>query len=276
MELCLLLCVAIGIYWVLGRREARAPVEVYEGVTYRCEDQSDSAQGSGLIHVLQVDLRAPGVELYLTPVDVAAAAAGWEYRLRFPGRVLAQENLAAVVNGTLFTSRTGPLALPGAMARSGEMIVVDGAVNHVDSHSYLLWFEADLTPHVCRTTPPPAEVLRQARWGIAGQEVVLQKGASRPDTLTMPNTRTMLAINTERRLLWIAVFEDASFRMAADYLGTLGAQDGIMLDGGASSAMLLGDDARGVRAGSVLGGWRPVPTHFGVRARALPSAASFR
>jgi hypothetical protein len=50
-------------------------------------------------------------------------------------------------------------------------------------------------------------------------------------------------------------------------LAALGARDGMLLDGGGSTAMVLGEGARGVRPGTVLGGLRPVATHFGVRAR---------
>jgi phosphodiester glycosidase len=52
-------------------------------------------------------------------------------------------------------------------------------------------------------------------------------------------------------------------------LADLGAKDGTLLDGGSSSAMAIGEAATGVRAGVVDGGWRPVATYFGVRARTI-------
>jgi hypothetical protein len=52
-------------------------------------------------------------------------------------------------------------------------------------------------------------------------------------------------------------------------MAELGAIDGMLLDGGDSTSMALGDKALGVRPGGLLSGWRPVATHFGVRAKAF-------
>ena len=50
-------------------------------------------------------------------------------------------------------------------------------------------------------------------------------------------------------------------------LADLGAKDGMLLDGGGSSSMAIGKGATGVSAGVLYGGWRPVATFFGIRAR---------
>ena len=52
-------------------------------------------------------------------------------------------------------------------------------------------------------------------------------------------------------------------------LADLGAKDGMLLDGGSSSSMAIGEGARGLPARPIHGGWRPVATHFGVRAKRL-------
>jgi exopolysaccharide biosynthesis protein len=52
-------------------------------------------------------------------------------------------------------------------------------------------------------------------------------------------------------------------------LAKLGARDAMLLDGGGSSAMAIGEGALNVARGALFGGWRPVATFFGVRARRL-------
>src|SRR5262249_28787218 len=83
------------------------------------------------------------------------------------------------------------------------------------------------------------------------------------------DARTAVGVNAEQRLLFLASFENASPGRALEKLVDLGATDGMLLDGGDSTSMALGEQARGGRSGVVTGGWRPVATHFGVRARAL-------
>jgi hypothetical protein len=78
--------------------------------------------------------------------------------------------------------------------------------------------------------------------------------------------RTMIAADPERRLVWIAVFDRASGRFVAQTLADEGAKIGVMVDGGTSTAMVLGAQARGVRPGAVMGNWRPVANVFGFRA----------
>jgi hypothetical protein len=67
----------------------------------------------------------------------------------------------------------------------------------------------------------------------------------------------------------LAVGAYISPRLMLQKLADLGAKDGMLLDGGGSSSIALGKDAAGVRAGVLYGGWRPVATYFGVRAKPL-------
>jgi hypothetical protein len=112
--------------------------------------------------------------------------------------------------------------------------------------------------------------LAQAMWAIGGQAVGLMDGKVRPRAVTRdPDSRTAVAIDRHRRLLFLAVGEHVSPRLLLEKLGALGAKDGMILDGGLSSSMAIGPKAQGVRPGVLLGGWRPVATHFGVRALPL-------
>jgi hypothetical protein len=43
----------------------------------------------------------------------------------------------------------------------------------------------------------------------------------------------------------------------------------MLLDGGSSSAMAIGEGSRNSAKGTLLGGWRPVATFLGVKARRI-------
>ena len=154
-------------------------------------------------------------------------------------------------------------------ARGVETAIADHAVSHVWPHTYLLWFDDTLTPTLERSKPPSPAALARAKWGIGGQGGGLSEGKLSAFNGSSPDSRTAVAIDRARRLLFVAVGKYISPRLILQKLADLGAQDGMLLDGGHSSAMVVGAGARGLAAGAVYGGWWPVATQFGVRAKPL-------
>ena len=77
---------------------------IFSGVRYVAEEIWPGPEGTGLVHVLQVDLSAPGIELFVTPLDPEALRRGWEYRLTYLPRVVQDQHLAVAVDADLFTS----------------------------------------------------------------------------------------------------------------------------------------------------------------------------
>jgi hypothetical protein len=261
---------AVAAYTWWDRRGPTAPVEIFQGVTYGCDRLESTDEGYGLVHWVCVDLAAPGIELYVTPLDPDAVSRGWQYRLRPAEEVLRQEHLSVLINGTLFTSDSGWFDRSGDLARAVETTVADGHVSHIWQYTYLLWFDDRLNPRLETSTPPPEEALRKARWGIGGQAVWLRDGAIWSGAERKPNAaRTAIGIDPGAKRLYAAVFENASPRRALEKLAALGARDGMLLDGGHSSTIAIGAGARGVRPGVLIGGWRPLATYFGIRARPL-------
>lgn len=260
---------AAGVYFA-NRRAPVSPAEIYQGIVYGCDRLEPDAEGSGLVHWVRVDLTAPGIELFVTSLDAEAVSQGWQFRLRKTGTVLQNERLAVAINGTLFDSDSGWLRLTGDLAKGVETTVANHHVSHVWEHTYLLWFADDLTPQIERSAPPGQDVLDEARWGIGGQALWLVDGKLREGTERKPiDSRTAVGINPREKLLFLAVFESASPRRALEKLAKLGAADAMLLDGGDSTSMALGEQVResGIRPGVVIGDWRPVATHFGVRAK---------
>jgi hypothetical protein len=262
-----------GVSWGWFARHRRSPVEpieIFEGVTYGCDLLEEDAEGSGLVHWIRVDLTAPGLELYVTPLDPEAVRQGWQYRLRRTGTVVREEKLAVGMNCTYFASNSSWFPRAGDLGRATETIVADHEVNKVGPDYCLLWFHDDLTPRMETSKPLSDWVLSQARWGIGCNFLSLVDGEIREGTERQPaDSRTTLGIDLERKRLFMAVFENVSLRRAMQELTKLGARDGMVLDGGDSTSMALGHQARGVRPGVLLQGWRPPATHIGVRAKPI-------
>jgi hypothetical protein len=258
----------VGYQW-WTRPRPTPPKEIFRGVIYTCFEMNEP-ECRGLVHIVKVDLAAPGIQLYLTPLDAEAVAHGYQYRIETAKSVLEREHLAVVVNGALFSSDSGIVPWSGDPARGVQTIVADRQVSHLDPLSFLLWFQSDLTPHLEFSNPPTDAVLREARWGIGGGAVPLWKGKVREEAANHNvDRRTAVGIDPSQRLLWLAVFENASSAAVARVLAQQGAQDGILLDGGHSTSMLVGPEAAHNQTGSKLGGWRPVATFLGIRAEPL-------
>ena len=261
---------AIGLSsWGLWRYHGPAPaIEIFHGITYGCERLPDSAESSGLLHWIRADLNVPGVSLYTTPMDPDAQARGFEYKLQHTSTFVASNGLAVAVNGTLFNSASGMIRLPGDIAISNETVVSNHVVNHVDPNTFLIWCDDQNNINLQNSRPPNDETLAKAKWGIGGQQPILQPGAISQEFFA--DGRTALGIDPEKKLVWVVCFDSASHHVAGMTLARLGAKFGVMLDGGTSVAMVIGSAAKNVRSGTVTGNWRPVATHLGIRADPLP------
>jgi hypothetical protein len=243
---------------------------IFEGIVFGCNSIERSAEGGGALYWARVDLTAPGIELFVTPLDPIALAQNWQYRLRRLGTVVDEEHLAIAVNGSLFASTPHwRPRLPGDLARGVETTVANRIVSHAWEHTYLLWFDDQLTPTLRPSKPPAPGDLAKAKWGIGGQGVHLHEGRVWSGADRRPDSRTAVGIDEERKLLYLAVGEKISPRLILQKLADFGAREGMLLDGGRSSSMAIGNGARGVTAGTMYGGSRPVATHFGVRANLL-------
>ncbi len=269
-----------GVSHGTGCTGMSAATEIFEGITYGCERLQPSEEGSGSVYWVRIDLKVPGIDLYVTPKDATAVAQGWQYRLRWVGNVVDREHLAVAINGTLFwsNSRWRPW-MPGDVANSKEPLVADHVLSHMWDDAYLLWFDDQLTPHLRPSKPLTAADVAMAKWGIGGQDLWLRNGGvwSGDSRCRSRDARTAVAVDVPRKLLFLAVGTDISPRLMFQTLADLGAKDGMLLDGGSSSSMAIGKDASGVSAGTVYGGWHPVATQFGVRAHRLdPNPVSFR
>src|SRR5262245_48706840 len=58
---------------------SHAQTEIFVGITYGCKRLEATGEGSGLVHWVSINLAAPGIELYVTPLDPTAVAKGGQY-----------------------------------------------------------------------------------------------------------------------------------------------------------------------------------------------------
>ncbi|MES3629153.1 MAG: phosphodiester glycosidase family protein [Longimonas sp.] len=257
------------ITWRISITAPYPETEVFAGVYYTALDvEAAGYPGRGMAHIARVDLTAPGVEVFVTPMDAHALRRGQQYRLRYTWQMAWQHDLAVAVNGTLF--EPPPIGYwPYSTARGHHTAVSNGIVSHVNPSSWLLWFDDDQVPHLTDERPVRPEVLDRAVWGIGGLVRELRDGAvhGRVQRSTETNRYTMVAINQEEMLFWMASFEDVTRAAAAQILADRGARDGIVLDGGGSTTFYLARHTQPAPWGLRLGGMRPVATHVGVRAQ---------
>lgn len=266
------------LLWSGGRllanelRPASVPhpeTEVRPGLHYTALDvQASGYADTGRAYLARIDLTAPDVELFVTPPDARTDSTAW-YRLRYPWQVAWTHDLDLVVNGALFRPpRHG--YWPFSWARGHHTTIADGTASHINPKSYLLWLTRDRVPHLTTERPAPDSVLAQAQWGMGGLVRELRDGEVHPRTQRngTADNYTMIAACAETKQLWLAAFQDVTRGTAAQIVADQGATDGLILDGGGSTAFYMSHDVQNGLGGLHLGGGRPVATHVGVRVRA--------
>jgi exopolysaccharide biosynthesis protein len=216
---------------------------------------------------VRVDLTAPGVELYVTPLDPAAVSRGWQYRLRPIEDVVGREHLAVAINGTYFTTASGSwLRFSGDLARSMQTLISDHVIAYGPWGSSLIWFDPELAPHALQTSSAAQAVLPRAKWAVGAHALQLQNGQVLDPGEPTADARTAIGIDQTRKLLFLAIGERISQRRMLQILADLGAKDGFLLDGGGSSAMEIGQGSTGISPALLFGSGRPAATYIGVRA----------
>src|SRR5262249_38622550 len=138
-------------------------------------------------------------------------------------------------------------------------------INHIDPYSFLLWFDDQLTPTLEKQRPPAADACQRAKWGISGQCVVVDGGAATTWLHhDVQNSRTVIGINHDKKLLILAVFDSASEHRAAEMIAERGATDAVLVDGGSSSCLTFGSIPSGLGRRTAVFPYHAVATVFGV------------
>jgi hypothetical protein len=198
-----------GDFWEQGH--PHQPVKIFAGVTYGCERLAVTQEGGGLVHWVRVDLTAPGVELYVTPLDPAAAARGWQYRLDPIEDVVEREHLAVAINGTYFTTASGSwLRFSGDLARSMQTLISDHVIAYGLWGASLIGFDDELAPYVLRSSSAAEPALTRVKWAVGAHELQLHDGQVLEGADSTTGARTAIGIDQPRKLLFLAIAERIS------------------------------------------------------------------
>ncbi|MFN3591362.1 MAG: phosphodiester glycosidase family protein [Thermaurantiacus sp.] len=276
---------------------ATQPCAIAPGLSYRLIRRT--APRLMQVHVAEIDMAEPGLEVRVTPADPTA---GMEYRAKTTSRHLSDSGAVLAVNASYFLPFVGGspggqdfVPQPGQAANASGAVTAAGAlVSPADS------IDARVDSKICLAAGRALIAAGQAcpegfPEGVSAGPRLLRDGAAvprpvfgrdgmfhgavplaepPPESLSQPapaggGPRTALGVSADGRRLWLVVVdgrqpghsEGASHDDLIALFQELGARDAMSLDGGGSATMV----ARGPGGPLVLN--RPIHTRVPGRER---------
>lgn len=237
------------------------------------------------IYVLRIDLTRPGIELEVTPGD---RSGGRGFLAQTTSEYLVRNRMSAAVNASFFDPfRSGTGAGDDYYPKSGDPVDVLGLSMHAGKVDSPPNNDPKINGAVCIRKPAAVSIVRGqvcppgTEEALAAGPVLLMGGEPQPHTLSMTarHPRTAFGLSADRRTAWMVVVDGrqlssigATLPEMAEIFRRLGASDALNLDGGGSTAMVIGDAEpprlvnTPIHTG-VLGRERPSANHLGVRAQ---------
>lgn len=251
--------------------------ELFQGVTYTREVRNADPRPL-MIHVVAVDLTAPGIGFFVTPGDPGAE---WQTAAMTTSAFLAQYGVQVAVNGNFFsTQQRGDffdlIYTVGKPTSPHGLAVSDGVVYAPAEPGFSTLYVSD--EGRVTINAPPARIAQ----AVSGWTLVLVDGVN-VGASTVLEPRTGVALDRTGETLLLCVVdgrqEGLSEGVTLLELGTImlayGGWTGFHLDGGGSSTLVVeGADGLPLVLNSPVGNRvpgleRPVANHFGVFALPL-------
>ncbi len=285
LYLLLLLAVVVGVgyYWYTHRPVPPSERQaLFQGISYQREVRDQPRPL--IIHVVTVDLDAPGIRFLVTPGDPKRDL---PLTARTPSQFLAEFGAQVAVNGD-FATPFYTHSLWDYYPRPGDPVTVMGFASsqgvaygsrHPDWSTLYLSRDSQAS-----FEPPQGEIYN----AISGRPMLLQNGQIAPELAAFgyadePHPRTALALGCNPRRLLIVVVdgrqpnysEGVRLRELADIILEHGGCAALNLDGGGSSALVAQEQDGGPRQlnspidNRIPGRERPVANHLGVFALEL-------
>lgn len=224
------------------------------------------------LHVARIDSQAAGIDFLVTPANGKAPK---DVGARSTSEFLAEFHCQVAINGSVFDTfaehRGDPMDVLGLSLSRGHRY---SKPNHWDA----LLIGADRRAWIARS---PVDS-RKAWNGLSGYHALLTGGVNRGDT-TARHPRTAVGVSREGRYLYLLVAdgrqpgysEGLSTAETAAWLKRLGAHDGLNLDGGGSTTLVIAGAGQlpvivNRPSGPPPGSERRVANHLCVYARRLP------
>lgn len=222
----------------------------FRGVTYRQEVRTDPPLR---LHIVTIDLTDPAIRLVVRPGgDDPDGEGPWNTVLRPVSSVASREGLDVAINGDFFSGKDrlpivgsyfeGNWAKPVGMAMSDGKVWCKGATRPA--------LVVDAAGKV--TIGAPAPLVAKARQIVAGNAMVLTKGKV-VGVADAPAPRTGAGIDATGGRLVLLVIDGrqpnfsagVSQRQLGEELLKLGCIDGLNLDGGGSTTLVMRDAESG-------------------------------
>ncbi len=264
-------------------------IPIFVGVELTSGRQAASLPGerNHRVMCLRVDLSNPDVKLFTTPK--CANCGTYETLAQTPSGFLEQHKLQASVNGAFYSSSTGPNDVPEGtpedvlgLAMSEGVVVSPGGGS---GNAATMLFTEDNRAFYVPTNSPPTNTTGLFT-AISGNRPLLINGVNVNNPI--PNDldpRTAVGLSRDRRYLYLMTLDGrqpgwsdgADWYNTGEWLLRFGAWDGINVDGGGSTTMVMegcGGTALRLNRSSFVAAYgreRIIGHNFGVRAPRLPS-----
>ncbi|MEC4984395.1 MAG: phosphodiester glycosidase family protein [Oscillatoria sp. PMC 1068.18] len=276
--------IIIPLLFYLGlslRRPPRTNLEkqLAEGINYQRKTRSQPRPI--MLHIVSIDLNAPGVKLFVTPGDPNNQE--MDIKARTTSEFLEEYNLQLAINGSFFH----PFIVHNPWnyyPRSGDFVKVNGQAiseGKIYSEASAGWYVfcvSEANQATIEGTKCP-ENTQQALTGstILVKDSQVVKISDNSPIANTPVPRTAVAIDKTGKKLWLIIIDGrqpfysdgVTLTELAEIIVDLGADRGLNLDGGGSTTLVVenGEKAQVLNAPfhtRIPMRQRPIANHLGV------------
>jgi exopolysaccharide biosynthesis protein len=264
---------------------------IFKGVEYSVSSNTPSTRmpNQHVVHALRVDLGDPDIDLRTTP----RVATNYSNNVRevvglTVSDFLKKHELEVAINANFFNS-PGYYPPPGTTFNMFGLAIDQGTnVSTISSAQHAATFIFDTNNAVTFfPTNFPAKPLTNAYTAVTGEIALVLNGTNRMTRDFDVQPRTVFGISEDRKYLFLIAIdgrqepysEGATLFEAAEWILLLGAKDGINMDGGGSTLIVIADstgapvrlNSSSAVVGDPSGRERVVGSHFGLHAKPLPA-----
>lgn len=285
LVLLLVIAAAAYLFWYTHRPLPTAidNQPLFQGITYSRELRTTPRPL--VIHIIQIDLTAPGLRFLVTPRDDVG---GYAYAARTTSQFLDEFGLQVAINGDFYDPwwEYGPFNYYPHVGDPTNVRGLTVSQGKLVTEGYSPIFDAIyISPDNRVSFSRPNDGLYNV---IAGNLIIVRDGVYdstiKPDPyIEQPHPRTAIALSRDERTLTIVVVdgrqpnysEGVTLPELADILIEQGGYTALNLDGGGSSTLVVeGADGQALQLGSAIhtrlpGTERPVANHLGIFALPL-------
>lgn len=260
-----------GILYLLRPQRTNLEQTLFPGVSY--QRQKRSQPRSLVLHIIAIDLNTPGIKFLATPGQINAQ--GQAFTALTTSEFLRSYQVQLAINGSLFFPPS---------SRNGDGVDVLG----LSISGGITYSEAKYGwPVVCILPGNQIQIREMdcpdgTTEAIAGSNIVVKDGevVTQPigdHDVTQIYPRTAVALDQKGTKLWLIVVDGRQFRYSegvsltelGQIMVNLGAYQGLNLDGGGSTSMVMDNQGRAKVLNAPINGHipmrqRPVANHLGI------------